>query len=741
MYCPLNSAHNENTMNVGDAKTRIAIRLLVSVIALALIPAGCPESVKAPYQVKLYGCVSDLSGTPIANCYINVSDENYVDLKNTYTNEKGYYELNIPRHELYHVWAGKTEHYMFMYIPQTQITTSGQVDFNLRAGANIIINAYDEQGNLLRNKDFRESTHSKVFTTDLNNMPAYGYFGAVHDAQSHWDWNLAIPAFIVSPQTPYKIHVQYEVPNFGKVMLSADNEGEGYSVSEQGGKMTLNLNYELAKSELKMLEKNGDSTVTKDIKASAKHLKAAERYMSRKSPDMQNVVNELNLSLQHSLWAHEQVQLARAVADIEKYRKGNIQIKVVDAEGNPLNGATIDFAQTSHDFLFGAYPLGENGSYDTKVADLMKEAGVNHSYITARRGIIEPYPGIFNWGNIDSYQKIEDQLEQGFNLIGALSLWFYPNSDFTPEYLKDMNFKELKEVVYNHMNTLAGRYKGKIDTWEINEMNLAGANALNLSDEQKLEICQVFAKAVREANPQARVLNGACALSYEFTDSIPFPELLKSNMPADIIGLEFYYSGTNIDGYPALGLDLSSISDLLDQYSTFGKPIYIKELSAPSVQTPNSSWWHQSWDEQTQAEYAKGFYTIAFSKPLVQAISWGWGISDKDAFIVNGGLLDSNLNPKPAYFALKRLIDSWTTTGTGVSDSNGNYNLSGFAGDYNITVSTPDGHSFKAMLHVTEQKTSKFTIQYTNQSEYAADRNYRWPLCWLVDINKEQIFP
>ena len=711
MCCVPNLAYTGDSMNVGNVKTRVTTRLTVLAVALALILVGFPKPAVAAGQIELYGYVRDSNAAPIENCYIDASDESYASLKNTYTNEEGYYELSVPECELYHLWAGKNDSYLFVYVPQSKMATSGQVDFNLEAGANIIINAYDEQGNLLRNRDFMESSLSKIFATDLNNIPEYSYLGAVHDDQSNWDWNLAVPAFIVLPQTTYRIHVQYEVPEFGKVMLSADNEGKGYSVSEQGGEISINLNYELAKSELAMLKKDGDSTVAKEIKTSARHLSAAEAYLDKANPNMAKVIKELNLSLESSLWAHEELELASAKTDIEKYRKGDVQIKVVDANGKPLADSTIDFTQTSHDFLFGANPMGENGSYNAEVAGLMKDAGINHSCITARWGIIEPEPGDFDWENIDGYQEIEEQLRQKFNLMGALSLWFYPNNDFVPSYMEDMDFEALKENVYNHMYTMAEKYRGKIDTWEINEMNLAWANVLGLSNEQKSEICQVFASAVKEANPQAKVLNGSCALPYEFTDSTPFPELLKGDMPADIIGLEFYYSGTNTDGYHNLGLNLVSVSDLLDQYSTSGKPIYIKELSAPSSQVPGSPWWHQPWDEETQAEYLESFYTIAFSKPLVQDITWAWGVSDEDAFIVDGGLLDSNLKPKPVYFALKRLIDSWTSTGEGIVNAEGEYSFSGFAGDYDVNVSTPDGYSFKTTIHVTEQKSNQITIQ------------------------------
>src|SRR4030042_5381546 len=101
--------------------------------------------------------------------------------------------------------------------------------------------------------------------------------------------------------------------------------------------------------------------------------------------------------------------------------------------------------------------MGGDGSYDAKIAGLMKDAGVNQSYITARWGLIEPQPGKFDWDNIDSYQKVDEQLGSGFELMGALSLWFSPNSDFSPEYLKNMSFEQLKDNVYNHAYTLAAR--------------------------------------------------------------------------------------------------------------------------------------------------------------------------------------------------------------------------------------------------------------------------------------------
>jgi endo-1,4-beta-xylanase len=695
---------------VSGSKVQASVKALFVLVGLVLVLAGLPKPVEALVGTKLFGRVTDINGLPVSGCYIDASDKSYASLGSTYTSDNGYYELSVPGQKTYHVWAGKTNRYNFSYIPQGRVTASGQNDFKLVPGANIVINAYDAQGNLLRNQSFRQATLSRVFATDLTDIPAYSYFGAVHDEKSNWDWNQAIPAFVVLPQKQYKLHVDLEVPGFGRVMLSADNEGNGYSLSKQGEQITINLNYEMAKSSLAKLRKQSDASVAKEIEASAQHLAVAEGYLKQNPADMKNAVSELNLSLQYSLAAHEQLVLTRAKLDIEKYRKGDVQLRIVDAVGKPLSNYLVNFSQVSNDFLFGANPMGGSGSYDAKIAGLMEDAGVNHSYITARWGLIEGQPGKFNWDNIDNYQNIDEQLSRRFKLMGALSLWFSPNSDFSPAYLKDMCFEDLTNDVYNHTYTLVSRYRGRIDTWEINEMNLASANALNLTQEQKLEVMKVFEAAVREANPQAKILNGSTALPYEFTDSVPLPALLSSGVPADIIGLELYYAGVSAEGYSAVGLDLAAVSDLLDFYSAFGKPIYIKELSAPSTQVSGSSWLHQPWDTQTQAEYLEKLYTIAFSKPSVQAITWSWGISDQDAFIMSGGLLDASSNPKPAYFALKSLLHSWTTSGSGVTNTSGEYSFRGFGGEYNVTIKDPNGRSFSTKIRVNEQQVNSFSI-------------------------------
>ena len=113
----------------------------------------------------------------------------------------------------------------------------------------------------------------------------------------------------------------------------------------------------------------------------------------------------------------------------------------------------------------------------------------------------------------------------------------------------------------------------------------------------------------------------------------------------------------------------------------------------------------------------RDFYTIAFSKPLVREIGWSYGVSDEDSFIISGGLLDAYLKPKPAYYALQDLINSWTTTGTGKTDDNGEFEFRGFAGDYEVTLETTSGQSLKTTVHVYEQQTHEITIIFPTAPE------------------------
>lgn len=706
------------------------------------------DNLKAPAlkqgEVTVHGSVLDTGGKPIEKAEIYISDADYKPVTRVSTDRAGNYQVSLTAGDHYHLYTGvlsQVNKYNFAYVPQTRgitpkVNSDNRADFKLWPGATVVINAYDNDGKLIRNKRFREITGANSYATSLNNLPKYSSFDAIHDAISNWQWDQAIPAFVVIPNALYKFNVNWEVEGFGKVILTIDNECVGYTCKLQSDRLELNFNYEAAKSKLYALQadyltlKEAGAVIPKDITtqiAQAEgYLKSAEVFLAKKpAADMKSAVRDLNQCLRLAFWSHEEVSIEQAKYDIEKYRKGDVRILVTDADGKPVPDCRITYNQNSSDFLFGANPLGADGSYNQAYAGLMKSAGINYACVTCRWGRLQQTPGIFDWDNIDNFQKLNTLLDDKFNLTGTLVLWTFRNQsvgyDFCPAYLDNMDINQLQDAVYKYIYKLAGRYKNKIDTWEMNELNLPWANALNLTIDERVLLAETFCRAVKDANPDGKVLVNSSALPFEYNlsdyyifDNVPTPyfiDLLKVHKaPFDIIGLEFYYSGVTGENTSPAGLDMALIADLLNQYGQYNLPIYIEELSAPSRQLPGTAWWHNNWTEDTQAEFLVDFYTIAFSKPMVRAINWSWGVSDRESYMVYGGLLDKDLKPKKSYYALQQLLKSWKSRGSGQTGADGKLGFRGYGGDYDIECTGADGRVIKSTLHVYEQKGNDLTL-------------------------------
>jgi hypothetical protein len=92
--------------------------------------------------------------------------------------------------------------------------------------------------------------------------------------------------------------------------------------------------------------------------------------------------------------------------------------------------------------------------------------------------------------------------------------------------------------------------------------------------------------------------------------------------------------------------------------------------------------------EKRQAEYAARFYTLVFSHPAVEAITW-WAFS---AGRHNArALINTDATGKPAYYELKSLIKGkwWTKTEATVEDG-GKVQFRGFFGDYQVVAIVGD---------------------------------------------------
>jgi len=214
------------------------------------------------------------------------------------------------------------------------------------------------------------------------------------------------------------------------------------------------------------------------------------------------------------------------------------------------------------------------------------------------------------------------------------------------------------------------RFRHHIHAWDvINEAHLQ--NALGFSIEQQLDMTRAACQAVRQADPSCfPVVNCCCTWSdYVARGAKPgqqsvydYVKMVRdAGIDFEALGLQYYCSGR----------DLLEIDRNIETFKDFGKPIHITELGLPSAsqegpnqhgQTTRYPWHGERWSETAQADWVEQFYTIAYSKPYIEAITW-WDLSEP-AFIPQGGLLREDLTPKESYLRLSTLLARWRQMGS-----------------------------------------------------------------------------
>jgi GH35 family endo-1,4-beta-xylanase len=134
--------------------------------------------------------------------------------------------------------------------------------------------------------------------------------------------------------------------------------------------------------------------------------------------------------------------------------------------------------------------------------------------------------------------------------------------------------------------------------------------------------------------------------------------------------------------------------EVCERFARFGKPLHFTEVTFLSGEpgwelrkkTPDFDWRSTPEGESRQAQEVARFYTVLFSHPAVEAITW-WDFSDQGAWQgAPAGLLRDDMSPKPAYEVLKKLIkDQWWTRAEVALHAGATAQFRGFFGDYRVT--------------------------------------------------------
>jgi len=403
----------------------------------------------------------------------------------------------------------------------------------------------------------------------------------------------------------------------------------------------------------------------------------------------------VSLTTLASLFATQQRQdkqseeeiLNQADTRIEKYRKGDIVLKVVGPNNKPLeDGLPVNIEQTRHKFLFGCniFKLGrcrtpeDNADYEKHFAALLNFATLP-----------------FYWWNYERQQGKPDDArtdeivrwckEHNVTTKGHPLAWNWAEPPWLPDEPEAAMQAQLDRI-----RRCVRRFANDIDIWDVvneathydREKAKKDAPALTeaISRMGVGEYVRQAFKTARQANPKATLIINDYRTDPSFAEKV-ISELVDENgQPLyDVIGIQSHMHGGFWGAQRAW--------EVCEYFAKFGKPLHFTETTLVSGPRTEQGWLTTPEGEKRQAEQVSEFYRVLFSHPAVEAVTW-WDFTDQNAWQgAPAGLVRADMTPKPAYEQLHQLIKGkwWTRIETTI-EADGKTRFRGFFGQYKVTA-------------------------------------------------------
>ncbi len=391
---------------------------------------------------------------------------------------------------------------------------------------------------------------------------------------------------------------------------------------------------------------------------------------------------------------------AEAAARIERQRKNDLSVRVVDAAGRPVAGAQVSVVMTRPDFTFGS----------AIASDALLRPGPDgeryRAWVQAHcdKVVVENH---LKWPSWEWGAKSEDPNWQRGTTLASL-LWLqehdiaikghnliWPSWRFSPDRLKAMERdpQALAAACDEHIREIlrATAPYGLVEWDVVNE-------AFSEKDIYQVlggrQVLQGWFRLAREAYPVHGEQGGLLYNDYahlvsagmlnahkRFAEDV-VKELKSSGAPITAFGIQAHIGGNMSDpGQVMAELDRLERELAID--------LHITEYDL-NIR-----------DEACQADYTRDFLTACFANPRVKSFLM-WGFWEGQHWIPAGALYRRDWSAKPQATAVEQLLASWRTDATGTTDAMGTYQIRGFKGLHRVVV-TVAGQERQATARIGDQ--------------------------------------
>ena len=335
--------------------------------------------------------------------------------------------------------------------------------------------------------------------------------------------------------------------------------------------------------------------------------------------------------------------------NIEKYRKGSFNISVIDKNGRPVD-ANLKIQLKKHAFNFGtsALMLGNMGDKEKEYRDAVSNI-FNLITTTFCWGVMETQPGKFRFeeGSEEIYRRPPSDRSYNFAKEHNMKAKGQPLfcGRWCPSWV-EKDIVQLKKSWIKFVEEVARRYDDKYFMFDVvNEsyqtMSDGSWENMNWLPESIGDFVKWLLKSAGEifsdkcvmARNEATHVNGGEYAEIYYQEN---KKLLEENIRLDAIGFQFHFfcgdscRNNLLDGK----YNLKNIYDTYSKMSTLGIPMYISEITIPTVYRGLT----RIEGEELQAEIIDKLYRLWFSIPNMNGIIY-WNLKDGDTWVNEGTCL------------------------------------------------------------------------------------------------------
>lgn len=367
-----------------------------------------------------------------------------------------------------------------------------------------------------------------------------------------------------------------------------------------------------------------------------------------------------------------------AAERIEKYRKGNLTVKVVDENGKAVNGAIVSVKLKKIAFGWGT---ATNSKLILDTIDNTTKIYRDTLLKYFNKVVLENEIKSKNWARSNHVQSIKAVHwfnDHNISVRGHVMVW--PSWQNSPHLINLKNdTAALRVAILKDIDQETTVMKNQFAEWDVVNEPFAHDVFLNLLGR---EVMVDWFNLARKNAPGVKLFLNDYTMfhtdgngSESFYNTIKF--LKEKGAPIDAIGEQAHIGGT------PPGIDY--VIERLNHFAEFGLPIQISEFDITSD------------DNDFKARYLRDFFTAIFSHPATMGIMQ-WGFWEGSHWIPAAALWDKDWNIRPEGKVFTELVSkTWNTNAEGLTEKNGVFIIRGFDGNYDVVV--------KKGNKVVEQKT------------------------------------